>query len=335
MTRPATAGTAGTPGRDESRPLRVNLGKRELLGKGSFGMVYRAMDLDTNRIIAVKEVVIAPGQLRPEQLSDIRNEITVMQKLTHPNIVKCLGEHWDGVQYLRIYMDYVAGGTISSVLRSFGKFQENQVSRFAAQILSGLSYLHERKIAHRDLKGDNLLVETDGTLKLADFGTARELATLSKSVAGTAFFMAPEVVKAVGHSFPADIWSAGCCVIEMLTGKPPFSGMSNQYAIMMHVAELTDDKVPIPTNVSPAARAFIARCLTVDAAKRATADELLQDPWITSPPDIPDTTKSVNVLTTSAESGLPSMVQPDNGDTIVAHHDSFADNPVQSFSEDN
>jgi hypothetical protein len=303
--RPATCGVGG-------RPRHIAMGRRELLGKGTFGMVYRAMDLDTNRIIAVKEIIMAPGSSRPEQLEKLRREIAILQKLDHPNIVKCLGEHWDGQQHLRIFMEYVAGGTVTSMLRSFGPLSESQAARYADQMLRGLTYLHGKRIAHRDLKGDNLLVDVDGTLKLADFGTAKELATQSKSVAGTAFFMAPEMVKGVGHGIEADVWSAGCCIVEMLTGKPPFSHFSNQYAIMMHIAELAEGSFPVPPGASLSCKDFLRRCFRKDPAERATVAELLRHEWIVNPP-LAGELKSINVISPSPASPEPLGDSTDSG----------------------
>jgi hypothetical protein len=310
-----------------SRPKHIALGRKELLGKGTFGMVYRAMDLDTNRIIAVKEITIAPGSMKPEQLDTIRREIAILQKLDHPNIVQCLGEHWDGHQHLRIFMEYVAGGTISALIRSFGPLSEPQASRYTAQMLRGLSYLHAKRIAHRDLKGDNLLVDVDGGLKLADFGTAKELATRSKSVAGTAYFMAPEVIRGVGHGIEADVWSAGCCVVEMLQGKPPFSHFSNQYAIMMHIAELKVGDFPVPPNLSESCCNFLQKCFEPNPDARATIDDLLNHDWILNPPQQGDL-KSINVLSANGES-LP--VNPTRGKTPDALG-SF--NPMQTVDGD-
>lgn len=273
LRRPSTAGC---------KPRQINLGRRELIGKGSFGMVYKGIDLESNRLLAVKEISLVGSNV--QQLPILQKELALMERLHHPNIVQCLGADHDD-QYLRIYMDYVAGGSVSSIIRSFGCFQERQASVLTQQMLRGLQYLHDRKIAHRDLKGDNLLLETDGTLKLADFGTAKELATQAMSVAGTAYFMAPEVIRGVGHGVEADVWSVGCCVIEMLTGKPPFSDLKNQYAIMMRVAESDTPLDDIyPPHASPAVVHFLNRCIQRDPTKRATCAELLREDWIVNPP---------------------------------------------------
>ena len=278
---------------------RVNLGRKKLIGKGSFGMVYGAIDYATNAFLAVKEMSIIPGQMTDQQIRAIRKEIKVLKSLDHPNVVRCMGEHWDPTQnLLRIYMEYLAGGSITNILRSFGALKESQASRYTKHMLLGLEYLHSKNIAHRDLKGDNLLVDTNGTLKLADFGTAKEIATAkSSSMAGTAYFMAPEMIKGIGHDVRADIWSAACCVVEMLTGKPPFSQFSNQYATMMHVVELQDGDVPLPDGhtATPACRDFLQRCFRIDPRNRPTPTELLHHRWITLPP-------------TAEEEGVPSVM---------------------------
>ena len=151
-----------------------------------------------------------------------------------------------------------------------------------------LRYLHSRNICHRDLKGDNLLVDTKGNLKLADFGTARELASQATSVAGTSYFMAPEVIRGTGHGLEADVWSCGCCIVEMLTGKPPFSHLNNQYAVMMHVADSASELEAIPKNISSSCKSFLERCFVRLPQKRATVLELLEHEWILRPPDTLD-----------------------------------------------
>ena len=269
-----------------SKP-RVNLAQKALIGRGSFGVVYQAMDRDTNHIIAVKEVILPKGTAMNDQLPLIRKEIALLKQLDHPNIVKCLGEDYDD-KSLRIYMEYVTGGSISNILRIFGPLSEKQTSIFAKQMLLGLRYLHSRNICHRDLKGDNLLVDTKGNLKLADFGTARELASQATSVAGTSYFMAPEVIRGTGHGLEADVWSCGCCIVEMLTGKPPFSHLNNQYAVMMHVADSASELEAIPKNISSSCKSFLERCFVRLPQKRATVLELLEHEWILRPPDTLD-----------------------------------------------
>ncbi|KAH9597881.1 Protein kinase domain [Trypanosoma melophagium] len=274
----------------ERGPLRVSLAHKALIGKGSFGVVFQAMDRDTNHIIAVKEIAFSSRGANSKAVEAVRKELAILKELDHPHIVKCLGEECDE-NCLRIYLEYVSGGSISSVLRTFGPFREKQASIYARQMLSGLAYLHSRNIMHRDLKGDNLLVDPHGSLKISDFGTAKDLLDTQNhtTLAGTAYFMAPEVILASGEiGLASDIWSVGCCVIEMLTGEPPFAEVRNQYAMMMRVAEMHGELFPamIPrSGLSDKAVQFLRRCLQRDPAMRPTTQELLRDPWIVSPPE--------------------------------------------------
>ncbi|EAN86486.1 putative protein kinase [Trypanosoma cruzi] len=275
-------------------PMHVSLAHKALIGKGSFGVVFQAMDRDTNHIIAVKEISFSAGS-ESKALKAVRKELALLKLLDHPHIVRCLGEECED-SCLRIYMEYVSGGSISSVLRTFGPFHEKQASIYTRQMLEGLEYLHSKNIMHRDLKGDNLLVDPNGTLKISDFGTAKDLLdpNASTALAGTAYFMAPEVILSQGVGLPSDVWSVGCCVIEMLTGSPPFSGVKNQYSMMMRVAEtegeLFPEMIPKGHGLSSGAKSFLRRCLQRDPLKRATAKELLDDPWIVHTPEVKGST---------------------------------------------
>ena len=203
-----------------------------------------------------------------------------MQKLDHPNTVRYLGAKRQG-DCLNIFMEYVDGGTVASMLRTKGPFDEGTVRRYTHQLLQGLEYLHSKKIAHRDLKGDNLFLDSKDNLKVGDFGTSKELQTMrvTDSVAGTPNFMAPEVIACSGHSFQADIWSVGCCVIQMLTGKPPFSNLDNHMAVMFAVMKGQIEQ-QIPKNISPEMRDFISLCTQKDPNERATTKRLLEHCWI-------------------------------------------------------
>ncbi|CCW67857.1 unnamed protein product [Phytomonas sp. Hart1] len=338
--------------------LRVRLNHKALIGKGSYGMVFQAMVLDTNRIIAVKEIPIgnslrrlhhphesdsncrhscgpgASGELEggttgassipvdivkmpssslnnnsadfQSKLDLVWRELSLMRELDHPNIVKYLGEEIDD-SYIRIYMEYVSGGSISSLLRTFDSFQESQVANFTRQILQAVTYLHSKGIAHYDLKGDNLLVDPSGTLKLADFGTAQEINSKKgvTKIAGTAYFIAPEVVIQGTSDFKSDIWSVGCCVIEMLTGVAPLSHLATKYSVLMMLAESTDDifkhYIPKEHNWSPDVVDFLMQCLQWDPAKRPSAAQLLTHRWLMHPPTDVGTTTNNNSPTVTTQ----------------------------------
>lgn len=297
--------------------MRIQFAEQALIGTGSTGRVFRAIDKRTNRLIAVKEIPLEDTDFT--RLANHRNgnrkkgrktsltfgltgrvahvELGILPRLKHPNIVKFLGEELDVESgCVRIYMDLVAGGSIRSLLMTYGKFSESQTACFTKQLLEGLVYLHSKNIVHCDLKGDNLLVEPSGVLKLADFGTAMgvSISTSAAEIGGTAFFMSPEVLTRESKiSEKSDIWSVGCCVVEMLNGKPPLAHLCSQYAIMMMIGEsegeLLHHYLPSDSKMwSEGALDFLECCLHRKPTERPSAAQLLQHPWITelttSPP---------------------------------------------------
>ncbi|XP_007034672.2 PREDICTED: mitogen-activated protein kinase kinase kinase NPK1 [Theobroma cacao] len=260
--------------------------KGELIGCGAFGRVYMGMNLDTGELLAVKQVLIAANASKEKTQAHIREleeEVKLLQNLSHPNIVRYLGTARED-DSLNILLEFVPGGSISSLLGKFGSFPEPVVRMYTKQLLLGLEYLHENRIVHRDIKGANILVDNKGCIKLADFGASKkvvELATINgaKSMKGTVHWMAPEVVLQTGHSFSADIWSVGCTVIEMATGKPPWSQFQ-EVAALFHIGT-TKSHPPIPDHLSFAAKDFLLKCLQGEPGLRPSASDLLQHPFVT------------------------------------------------------
>lgn len=262
--------------------------KGELIGCGAFGRVYMGMNLDSGELLAVKQVLVAPNSASKEKtqahIRELEEEVKLLKNLWHQNIVRYLGTVRED-DSLNILLEFVPGGSISSLLGKFGSFPEPVVRMYTKQILLGLEYLHKNGIMHRDIKGANILVDNKGCIKLADFGASKkvvELATMSgaKSMKGTPYWMAPEVILQTGHSFSADIWSVGCTVIEMATGKPPWSEQFQEVAALFHIGT-TKSHPPIPEHLSSEAKDFLLKCLQKEPNLRSTASDLLQHPFVT------------------------------------------------------
>lgn len=271
--------------------------KGELIGRGSFGAVYLALNVTTGEMLAVKQVVV-PHDFHngiskiSEGIEALHKEVETMKDLDHINIVQYLGfEQKENIYSL--FLEYVAGGSISSCMKSFGKFEEPLIRFITKQVLLGLEYLHSNGILHRDLKADNLLLEIDGTCKISDFGISKRSKDIyvnnaEMSMQGTVFWMAPEVIDSIvadrkqGYSAKVDIWSLGCVVLEMFAGRRPWSNE----AVVSAIYKIGKTKLapPIPDDIanliSLDAKSFIGRCFTIDPEERPTAKDLLQDPFI-------------------------------------------------------
>ncbi|KAH8835727.1 kinase-like domain-containing protein [Flagelloscypha sp. PMI_526] len=266
----------------------------ELIGKGSYGRVYLGMNATTGAIMAVKQVekpTTRSDQVDKRQIEVIqalKEESATLQDLDHENIVQYLGFE-ESATNLSIFLEYVPGGTIGSCLQNRGQaFSEGVTKSFGYQILLGIEYLHSRGILHRDLKSENILVEPIGVCKISDFGISKRLSSQDAEerafteLRGTLFWMAPEVVNSRerGYDTKIDIWSVGCVMLEMWTGKRPWQG-EQPIPVMM---KLYRDKVapPLPKgcSLSPAGEDFRLKCFTVDPQFRPSASELLTHSYL-------------------------------------------------------
>ncbi|GME80238.1 unnamed protein product [Ambrosiozyma monospora] len=263
--------------------------KGELLGVGTFGKVYLALNVTTGDMIAVKQTTITSKILNNRETREVvdtfKAEVDSLKDLDHVNIVQYLGFEMKDNVY-SIFLEYVSGGSVGRLIRDYGKFPQSLSGYLTEQVLQGLSYIHSRGILHRDLKADNLLLETNGICKISDFGISKKSKDIysndsAMSFQGTIFWMAPEIINNTAHqgyNAKIDIWSMGCVVFEMLSGKRPWYDFAIPGAILQLGSKLTP---PIPEDtkkeMSPVSRAFLDKCFAVEPEQRPTADELLKD----------------------------------------------------------
>ncbi|KAM0791161.1 hypothetical protein ACM66B_005645 [Microbotryomycetes sp. NB124-2] len=258
-----------------------------LIGAGSFGSVFLAMNTSSGSLMAVKQVELPTGNSHNEEkkkamLEALQREIELLKTLQHENIVQYLDSASDG-QHLNIFLEYVPGGSVAALLSNYGAFEEALVSKFVRQILTGLEYLHEREIIHRDIKGANILVDNKGGIKISDFGISKKVEDSSKvhrpSLQGSVYWMAPEVVKQTAYTSKADIWSLGCLVVEMLTGTHPWANLTQMQAIF----RIGQSVVPtIPDDISNDAEQFLDETFLIDHDARPSATDLLKHAFVSS-----------------------------------------------------
>ncbi|KAK2426571.1 mitogen-activated protein kinase kinase kinase [Trifolium repens] len=281
---PSPSGTYSQPGgaKTESVSMKSQWQKGKLIGRGTFGSVYVATNRETGALCAMKEAeIFSDDPKSAESIKQLEQEIKVLSQLKHPNIVQYYGSEIIEDKFY-IYLEFIHPGSINKYVRDHcGAVTESVVRNFTRHILSGLAYLHSKKTIHRDIKGANLLVDSSGVVKLADFGMAKHLTGHSAdlSLKGSPYWMAPELMQAVIHkdnnsdlAFAIDIWSLGCTIIEMFTGKPPWSEYEGAAAMF----KVMKDTPAIPETLSPEGKDFLRLCFKRNPAERPTATMLLE-----------------------------------------------------------
>ncbi|XP_029461230.1 mitogen-activated protein kinase kinase kinase 19 isoform X2 [Rhinatrema bivittatum] len=244
--------------------------KGEILGKGAYGTVYCGLT-NQGKLIAAKQVALdTSDQVSTEkEYRKLQEEVDLLKTLKHVNIVGYLGTCLKD-NIVSIFMEFVPGGSIASIIKRFGPLPEIVFCKYTRQILQGIAYLHENRVIHRDIKGNNVMLMPTGVIKLIDFGCAKRLACVSmsgthsemlKSMHGTPYWMAPEVITESGYGRKSDIWSTGCTVFEMATGKPPLAHM-DRMAAMFYIGAQRGLMPFLSDHFSRKAREFVNVCLT-------------------------------------------------------------------------
>lgn len=254
----------------------------ETVGSGTYGDVYKAKDVQTDRIAAVKIIKLEPG----DNFGVIQQEILMMKNCNHPNIVAFYGS------YLRrdklwICMEFCGGGSLQDIYHVTGPLSEPQISLVCRETLKGLSYLHSLNMMHRDIKGANILLTLNGDVKLADFGVSAQItATMRKrkSFIGSPYWMAPEVAaveRKGGYNQQCDIWSVGITAIELYELQPPMFDMHPMKALnVMSKSNFKPPTLKDKNKCSEDFKSFVKSALVKSPRRRPSAKILLEHPFV-------------------------------------------------------
>uniref|UniRef100_A0A7N6ADP8 Mitogen-activated protein kinase kinase kinase kinase n=1 Tax=Anabas testudineus TaxID=64144 RepID=A0A7N6ADP8_ANATE len=255
------------------------------IGSGTYGDVYKARNVNTGELAAIKVIKLEPG----EDFAVVQQEIIMMKDCKHSNIVAYFGS------YLRrdklwISMEYCGGGSLQDIYHVTGPLSESQIAYMSRETLQGLFYLHNKGKMHRDIKGANILLTDNGYVKLADFGVSAQItATLAKrkSFIGTPYWMAPEVAaveRKGGYNQLCDIWAVGITAIELAELQPPMFDLHPMRALfLMTKSNFQPPKLKDKVKWTNNFHHFVKLALTKNPKKRPTAEKLLQSPFVSQP----------------------------------------------------
>ncbi|PHZ17189.1 Pkinase-domain-containing protein [Rhizopus microsporus ATCC 52813] len=252
--------------------------KVKRVGQGASGSVFVAVSLATNTKVAVKQMDLST-QPRKEL---IVNEILVMKESQHPNIVNYLDSFLVGNNDLWVVMEYMEGGALTDVIDNNSTMTEQQIATVCLETIHGLHHLHSQNIIHRDIKSDNILLNSQGHVKISDFGFCAKLTDQKRKRAtmiGTPYWMAPEVVKQKEYGAKVDIWSLGIMAIEMIENEPPYLDEEPLKALYL-IATNGTPTLRHPERLSTELKSFLAVCLCVDVRSRANSAELLNHEFL-------------------------------------------------------
>ncbi|GAM17924.1 hypothetical protein SAMD00019534_010990, partial [Acytostelium subglobosum LB1] len=255
------------------------------IGSGGFGSVFLAKSTLDKCEIAIKKIAHTTPKAKRTNL----NEIGFLHFCNHPNIVKYFRSHLVDEQ-VWIAMEYMQGGTLTEACSNH-TFNESCIAYVAKGMLEGLKYLHSHNLVHRDIKSGNIMMTIEGKIKIVDFGLCVD-ATQRKltHMAGSPFWMSPEMIKGIEYGCVSDIWSFGICLLELANGQPPNrkSSLNAMFAIATYGCTGLDR----PELWSDSFKHFLTLCLEVDPSKRHSAEQLLKHPWLQMSEN-PETMKKV------------------------------------------
>ncbi|XP_069185705.1 MAP/microtubule affinity-regulating kinase 3 isoform X25 [Procambarus clarkii] len=262
-----------------SRSRTEEIGKYRLLktiGKGNFAKVKLAKHVPTGKEVAIK--IIDKTQLNPGSLQKLFREVRIMKILDHPNIVK-LFQVIETEKTLYLVMEYASGGEVFDYLVFHGRMKEKEARAKFRQIVSAVQYCHQKKIIHRDLKAENLLLDSEMVIKIADFGFSNEFTPGNKldTFCGSPPYAAPELFQGKKYDGPeVDVWSLGVILYTLVSGSLPFDG-SNLKELRERVLR---GKYRIPFYMSTDCENLLKKFLVLNPARRASLETIMKDRWM-------------------------------------------------------
>ncbi|KAF3703275.1 Serine/threonine-protein kinase PAK 6 [Channa argus] len=255
---------------------RMTLDSFVKIGEGSTGVVCIAREQHSGRQVAVKMM-----DLRKQQRRELLfNEVVIMRDYQHQNVVEMYRSALVEEE-LWVIMEYLQGGALTHIV-SETRLNEEQIATVCEGVLQALSYLHSQGVIHRDIKSDSILLTLDGRIKLSDFGFCAQInkdVPKRKSLVGTPYWMAPEVISKTPYGTEVDVWSLGIMVVEMVDGEPPYFSDTPIAAMK----KLRDEPAPSVKNIqrmSPVLKDFLGCMLTRDPMQRSNAGDLLEHPFL-------------------------------------------------------
>uniref|UniRef100_A0A8C4GVS6 MAP/microtubule affinity-regulating kinase 3 n=1 Tax=Dicentrarchus labrax TaxID=13489 RepID=A0A8C4GVS6_DICLA len=260
----------------DEQPHIGNYRLLKTIGKGNFAKVKLARHILTGREVAIK--IIDKTQLNPTSLQKLFREVRIMKTLNHPNIVK-LFEVIETEKTLYLIMEYASGGEVFDYLVAHGRMKEKEARAKFRQIVSAVHYCHQKNIVHRDLKAENLLLDADSNIKIADFGFSNEFSAGNKldTFCGSPPYAAPELFQGKKYDGPeVDIWSLGVILYTLVSGSLPFDGQ-NLKELRERVLR---GKYRVPFYMSTDCEGILRRFLVLNPAKRCSLEQIMKDKWI-------------------------------------------------------
>lgn len=249
----------------------------EELGRGSFGVVYKAKYRGDNLFYVLKAIPLS--SLSPSKQKEALQEVTILRKVDHPHIVRYYASFIED-NTLHILMEYIDGGDLHKAIRAqrdrHRLFSETKLWRIAYELTLAVQYLHSCRIVHRDIKPLNVLLTREGRVKLGDLGVSRLVAgteVLRDSRVGTPLFLAPELVKQEVYDFKVDVWALGCVLYTTAQQETPFKG-ENLVTLGRNIVDQTPKALPRPYSAKLAD--FVSRLMTKKAEDRPDIGEVLE-----------------------------------------------------------